>query len=373
MRIGSWYCMNGLTWVFGSLITYGLAKIDSHMKPYQIIFLFFGLVTVAVAVVMFFRMPDSPTEAKFLSDDDKVLAIERLRGNQMGVMSRQWRSAHFFEALGDPKTWLWFVLIFCVSVPSNGISTYGPLIVNSFVSDPFHAMLFNVPVGLSHVVAVSSSAFLAMKWKRKGPVIVLLCVPPIIGLAILLRFPHDDPSCRPVLLAGYFCLSTFTGITPLIYSWSSQNTAGDTKRKTTSALVFVGASAGNVVGPLLFRPDDAPAYARGTSVNLVLFVVAMVLVAVTSLHLGRLNRRHGRRRVLAGKDAVVADVSLETAEEAERMETLRQRQRPPVQRDQPGGLDGNGDHRPPCSGASKASKSFTDATDLENEDFIFVY
>lgn len=41
LRVGSWYCMNGLTWVFGSLITYGLARIDSEMKSYQVIF-FFG-------------------------------------------------------------------------------------------------------------------------------------------------------------------------------------------------------------------------------------------------------------------------------------------------------------------------------------------
>ncbi len=160
---------------------------------------------------MFFWMPDSPTEAKFLSDDDKVLAIERLRNNQMGVMSREWRRTHFSEALRDVKTWLWFVMIFCISVPSNGISTFGPLIIQSFVSDPFRTMLFNVPVGISHVIAVSTSAYVSMKWKLKGPVIALLCVPPMIGLSILLHYPHDAAH-RGVLLAGYFCLSTFTGI-----------------------------------------------------------------------------------------------------------------------------------------------------------------
>src|SRR5690242_11866519 len=33
---------------------------------------------------------------------------------------------------------------------------------------------------------------------------------------------------------------------PLIYSWSSQNTAGETKKKTTTAVLFIGQSAGNV-------------------------------------------------------------------------------------------------------------------------------
>ncbi|PHH62803.1 hypothetical protein CDD81_6695 [Ophiocordyceps australis] len=372
MRIGSWYCMNGLTWVFGSLVTYGLASIHSHMRPYQIIFLFFGVITVAVGAVMFYWMPDSPTDAKFLTNNDKLIAIERLRDNQMGVMSREWRHAHFFEALRDTKTWLWFAIIFCASVPSNGISTFGPLIIQSFVSNPFHTMLFNVPIGISHVIAVSVSAYASMKWKLKGPVIAALCIPPIIGLSILLHYPHDVAH-RAVLLAGYFLLSTFTGITPLIYSWSSQNTAGDTKRKTTSAIVFIGASAGNVCGPLLFKPEEGPAYSRGLRANLFLFAAVMVGVGLASLQIRWLNGRHGQRRVAMGKSAKIADLSLETAEEAERLQQAEQS----AQRAGRGpgstlaDMDEEGAVRP--HDGKRSSKSFADATDLENEDFVFVH
>ena len=160
---------------------------------------------------MFFWMPDSPTEAKFLSDEDKIIAIERLRNNQMGVMSREWRFSHVHETLRDLKTWFWVAMIFSISVPSNGISTFGPLIIQSFVSDPFQTMLFNVPVGISHIICVSGSAYLSMKWKLKGPVITLLCIPPIVGCSILLHYPHNTEN-KGVLLAGYFCLSTYTGI-----------------------------------------------------------------------------------------------------------------------------------------------------------------
>lgn len=180
----------------------------------QIIFLFFGAVTLVVAVAMFFWMPDSPTEAKFLSSDDKVIAIERLRDNQMGIMSREWRQLHFFESLCDLKTWLWVGMIFCASVPSSGVGTFGPLIIQSFVSDPFKTMLFNVPVGLTHLLSVSISAYVSMKWKLKGPVVAALCLPPIVGLSILISIDHTAEN-RNTLLAGFFCLSTFTGISKL--------------------------------------------------------------------------------------------------------------------------------------------------------------
>lgn len=71
--------------------------------------------TVAFSIVMFIFMPDSPVEAKFLKDEDKVIAIERLRMNQMGVMSREWRWDHVKESIMDAKTWFWFALIFSIS------------------------------------------------------------------------------------------------------------------------------------------------------------------------------------------------------------------------------------------------------------------
>ena len=60
-------------------------------------------------------MPDSPMEAKFLKGDDKLIAIERLRANQMGVASRVWKWDHLLESFLDMKTWFWFAMIFSIS------------------------------------------------------------------------------------------------------------------------------------------------------------------------------------------------------------------------------------------------------------------
>jgi len=88
-RVAAWYAMNGITNMFGSLLSWGLGHIHSpSLKSYQIIFLFCGLLTVAFSFVIFFFLPDSPMEAKFLDDHEKLIALERLRMNQMGVMSR---------------------------------------------------------------------------------------------------------------------------------------------------------------------------------------------------------------------------------------------------------------------------------------------
>ncbi|KAK8100876.1 MFS general substrate transporter, partial [Apiospora kogelbergensis] len=383
-RTSYWYAMNGITNMFGSLLSYGLGHIKSPLlKEYQIIFIFFGVITVAFSFVMFFFMPDSPVEAKFLNDHDKAIALERLRANQMGVISREWRHDHLVEALLDPKTWFWFSLIFAISIPSGGISTFGPLIIKTFGFDDFQTILFNIPFGAVQLIATLGGAFLAQKLKMKGPVIALLCIPPVIGCVMLLIIPHEASRQAP-LLVGYYLISVYPGISrlylegpiarpprlaheltsitnsPLIYSWSAQNTAGDTKRKVTSGVIFIGQSVGNIVGPQLYTQTEAPAYTRGLTANLVLYVVIVVLCGLATVYLVRLNKSHAKRRVAMGKSAVILDTSLDSAKEAARRQTAA---------DAAAGVSVADN----AATSPVTDKAFDNATDLKNEDFVFCY
>ena len=164
-------------------------------------------------------LPDSPVDAKFLNENDKLIAVERLRANQMGVVSNEWRWEHVRESLLDIKTWCWFALIFSISygipmisplpnadglsIPSGGITTFGPLIVNSFGFDSFKTILLNIPFGAVQIIATLGGAAFATWTKRKGPALALLCIPPIIGCVMLLTISHTKAHRGP-LLVGYY-------------------------------------------------------------------------------------------------------------------------------------------------------------------------
>ena len=116
LRTSYWNAMNGVTFIVGSLFTYCLGHIHSdNMFRYQIILLFCGLLTGVYSVAVLIFMPDSPMEAKYLREREKVIAVERLRANHMGVASRTWRWDHVLETLLDLKTWCWFIAIIAIS------------------------------------------------------------------------------------------------------------------------------------------------------------------------------------------------------------------------------------------------------------------
>jgi hypothetical protein len=348
-RNAAWYSMLGIVNILGSLLSYGLGHIRSDLlHSYQIIFLFCGLLSVVTSVFVFIFMPDSPMEAKFLNDHEKLVAVERLRMNQMGVASRVWKWDHVLEAFLDPKTWLWFSMLTAVSIPSGGITTFGPLIIQSFGFGKFETILFNMPFGAVQIIATLGGAWLATRLKKKAPVLILLCIPPIIGIVILMVVGRGR-SNRGVLLFGYYLTSFYPGISPLIYSWSGQNTGGDTKRKVTTSILFVGASAGNIIGPHLFKPSERPHYSRGLRANLALFVAIIVLVLLAMFWIKLLNRKHATTRESMGKAAMIVDLSMENSHErdSEKAENV--------------GVIGIGE------------KAFDDVTDIKNEDFIYVY
>jgi MFS family permease len=116
LRTAYWNAMNGVTFIVGSLFTYGLGHIETDdMYKYQIIFLFCGLLTVLYGFVVLVFMPDSPMSAKYLTDRERVIATQRLRANQMGVQSGIWKWDQVWETFLDLKTWCWFIIIIAIS------------------------------------------------------------------------------------------------------------------------------------------------------------------------------------------------------------------------------------------------------------------
>ncbi|RAH69451.1 putative MFS transporter [Aspergillus aculeatinus CBS 121060] len=355
LRTSYWNAMNGVTSIVGSLLTYGLGHIQhGSMYRYQTIFLFCGLLTVAYSAVVLWLMPDSPMEAKYLTMRERIIATERLRANQMGIATRQWRWEHVWETALDLKTWGWFVAIITISIASGGIGTFGSLIVSSFGFGSFETILFNIPFGVIQVLSILGTGWVATRIRSKGWTIAGVSVLPTVGTILMLTVPREQ---KGVLLFGYYLVSTLAAITPLIYAWQAQNTGGDTKKKCTSGVVFVGMCAGNVIGPLLYSTNEAPLYRTGLIANLVMFVTVGVVSALIPFYLMYLNKQHARKRRELGKGDPVPDGAAAAPAHEEQLKTdavqLEQVHDYRREIDQDNGLH--------------------DVTDRMNEDFVYVY
>jgi MFS transporter, ACS family, allantoate permease len=67
-----------------------------------------GLLTLVTSVLFWFFFPNSPTTAWFLSEEERIMAVQRIRVNQTGIENKRWKKDQFIETILDPKVWVMF-------------------------------------------------------------------------------------------------------------------------------------------------------------------------------------------------------------------------------------------------------------------------
>jgi MFS transporter, ACS family, allantoate permease len=77
-----------------------------HLAPYKIIFLLLGGLAIVVGICVLLFMPDSPVHAKFLTREERIAVLERVRDDQGGTENKSLKKEQIKEALTDIRTWL---------------------------------------------------------------------------------------------------------------------------------------------------------------------------------------------------------------------------------------------------------------------------
>ena len=85
------------------------------------VFLVFGALTVAWSMFIYFFLPDTPANARFLNREDRAKAIDRVRENMTGIRSDTWKWSQSIEALTDVKIWLLVAVQLSQQIANGGV------------------------------------------------------------------------------------------------------------------------------------------------------------------------------------------------------------------------------------------------------------
>lgn len=270
--------------------------------------MFVGLVTIISVPFVYWKLDNDIPSARFLTPHEREQAIERLRANQTGIGSRTLEWNQIFEVFMEPKSYLWVAMSLLLNVGASVTSTFGPLILSGFGFNKYITSLLNMPFGSVQIIIILLASFAAQKAKLKAPVLLVLVIPVIAGVAMLYVLPRNN---QAGLLSGYYLLAFLFGGNPLIVSWIVGNTAGTTKKSVILSLYNAGSSAGNIIGPLLFNVRDAPSYRPGLKAVLGIFVALAAVVIIQLGNLVFLNKLKAKERVKNGKMAIIHDASMD--------------------------------------------------------------
>ena len=77
-RIGFFLSMAPLASTFAGALAYGITSGHASIANWRLLFLVEGLPTIVMAPVTWFLLPDSPTSASFLTEEEKNVARARV-------------------------------------------------------------------------------------------------------------------------------------------------------------------------------------------------------------------------------------------------------------------------------------------------------
>lgn len=291
-RMGIWYLGTGTASIMGALVAYGLLfYTNDRFKPWQIMFLIFGLITIAVGICIVLFLPDNPMTSR-LTHAEKVLAIERLRENRTGIENKHFKWSQFVEVFRDPQTYLIAVVVTAMDVPNAAVSSFTSLIIKNIGFTTKETELLNVPNGVVSIISILTVTYLASRYDQRCLCVVLALLGGLLG-SCLLAFSHKD--MKAAQLAGNYLTQCTGSALPLMYSIAGANVAGHTKKITMNAILLMSFCLGNILGPLTFRTQDEPDYIPAKIALVATISVAIIFVLVLRTYYGWENRRRDRR------------------------------------------------------------------------------
>ncbi|KAI6160252.1 MFS general substrate transporter [Pisolithus thermaeus] len=252
LRVGYW------SHIISGLLAFGSLHIQtSGFEPWQWYMIITGIITLIFTICFGFLFPDSPTTAWFLTPDERVKAIQRIKENQTGIENKHFKMEQFMEAIRDPKTWLFAAFAAFDNVPSS-LSNQQSLLVASLGFTFFQTTLLTMIPGVIEILTLYSGVRLAARLKNgRAYVGAIYFVLALVGIALVDFLPWSDTAG---LLVGQFMTGICTTGFVLALSWLGNVTAGHTKRVVTNAIILSAFCIGNIVGPLLWKVQYKPRF-----------------------------------------------------------------------------------------------------------------
>ncbi|PGH23899.1 hypothetical protein AJ80_01961 [Polytolypa hystricis UAMH7299] len=313
LRLETYYCTNGIATMFGGLMGYAIGHINTGLQRWMYVFIIFGSISLVAGVLTVIFLPDLPSTAKFLTERERAIAVDRVVANRQGVKNRHFKSYQVKQAFLDPKTWLLFIMAIGAQVPNSALTSFTSIIVQTFGFDTLGTQYLQIPGGAVQFLALLTGGFVcshfATKFHVRSAAMIFANSVCIIGAGLLVGLPSSNKWGR--LVALWLCYFQGLGFSMSLTIISS-NIAGYTKKQVTGGMLFIAYSVGNIIGPQTFKDSEKPGYKSAYIAMLIGYTIKLVSITILYIYMWLENKRRDRLAAeRGGADSAYVDDAVE--------------------------------------------------------------
>ncbi|KAK8915053.1 putativetransporter [Metarhizium anisopliae] len=297
------YAGSLISGAFSGLIAAGITgNMDGTrgLRAWRWLFIIEGTITVAIAIVAFFILPDFPRTTKWLNKEEMALAVWRLEediGQDDWVNSQEQTLWHGFKlALEDVKTWVLLVMLFG-NIAAASVTNFFPTVVATLKYKPVVTLLLTAPPYVLGVITTFATAWHA---DRTGERFYHVSIPLCLAMVTFIISAATTNIAARYVAIMLMIPGLYSGFTTAL-AWIS-NTLPRPPAKRAAALAFINAVANStsIYASYLYPKSAAPEYTGAFIHNCVMAAVAIFAAFVLKRMLVRLNNKLDRGETVEG-------------------------------------------------------------------------
>ncbi|KAL2038962.1 hypothetical protein N7G274_008302 [Stereocaulon virgatum] len=296
-----------LSGAFSGLISAGITNgLDGArgLRAWRWLFIIEGVITIFIAFLAYLTLPNFPRTTKWLTENERQLAIWRLDediGEDDWIDSQQ---QTFFQgmklAFQDIKMWILMVILFGF-VASGTVTNLFPTVVKTLGYSSVISLLLTVPPYILAVITTFLNAWHADKTGERYFHVTLPLYFAVIAYIIAATTTSVGPRYFAMMLMP---AGVYTGYVVAL-GWIS-NTLPRPPAKRAAALAAINAvsNCSSIYASYMYPESAGPRYIVAMAVNCVMAFMAICMATVLRFHLVSLNKKLDRGEPVKGAIAV---------------------------------------------------------------------
>ncbi|KAH7930098.1 MFS general substrate transporter [Leucogyrophana mollusca] len=293
LRTAILYCGNIISNAFGALIASGILggmNGDLGHAAWRWLFFIEGALTVFVAICAIFILPDFPTTTRWLTDEERRLAMRRMEEDAgVGDQNETEEGGKFhglYLAVTDWKVW-WFALAMTAQVVALSFNAYFPTLSATLGYNPTVTLLLCAPPFIFTVLLAFWLSRHSDKTKERFYHMTVSYIFGIIGFVIAICTMNT--AARYVSL--FLMAQSYAGFV-VMYAWMSNSfPRPPSKRAVCLSLINGFSQLGNIAGSYVWPSNWGPTYRYSYGICIACTGTAIAMSWVFREHLKHLNKK----------------------------------------------------------------------------------
>ncbi|KAI0460830.1 hypothetical protein LJB42_001565 [Komagataella kurtzmanii] len=281
-------------WILDRLPGYG------GLEGWQWIFLIEGIASVGYAIVFLLLLPESAQHPAafwnhrwfYFNERERSILRQRVILDEPSKIISTEKTSYkdVKNTLKNPVLWLHLMITVSSLQTGSALSSYIPLIIESFGFTVFEANAkSSIPKWCSMILMLILT-YTSKHFKPKGASILFALLWQLVSQIMLRELPADaTPNQRFTAL----CFLITAGISGHVLncSWMSMNFRNPRERSIAFAVLIMAANIGGVTGGQILRNNDKPLYRKGFLALIMLDVFSILAVVVAMGFYFYMNRK----------------------------------------------------------------------------------